>query len=175
MVRTNKVSEPPTILSPSPSLSLFTSIVVSFPGFTSQVAGSAGGSSGFLTKEPVERSEPLEREEAGPPCCLSTALPGCCCGWWWWRRPPASWIGPVAEFLNPAADGNKEEVEEVELGEREGRGSTGVAADEDIDGEARVSPPRAVTSSDDVDEMDVGVMPLPIDRLVPMVEIWSGD
>ena len=42
---TRRVSEPPTMLSPSPSLSLLISRTVSLPGLTSHVAGSAGGSS----------------------------------------------------------------------------------------------------------------------------------
>ena len=164
------------MLSPSPSLSLLTSMVVSLPGLTSHVAGSAGGSSG-LTEEP-ERSELLEREEAGPPCCLSTAFPGC---WlWWWcccplAGPPASWVGPAAFealLLNPAADGNKEEVEEVEVGDREGTGSTGVASDDDTDAdvETRMSAPKTTASSDDVDEMEVDGT---ADRLT--LATFSGD
>lgn len=42
---TKRVSEPPTILNPSPILSLFISIVDSVPGVMGAVAGSAGGSS----------------------------------------------------------------------------------------------------------------------------------
>ena len=129
------MSDPPTILRPSPSLSLLTSMVVSLPGFTSQMAGSGSGSSGALAKLPPR--EPLEWVD-GPPCCLSTALP-----WWWWcwwwtlvavatplkaaeeagTEPgrPAADVGVAAEV-----DGRKEE--EDEEADKEGKGSTGVAA-----------------------------------------------
>lgn len=35
--------------------------------------------------------------------------------------------------MNPAADGNKEEVEDVKVGDKEETGSIGVASDVDID------------------------------------------
>lgn len=69
---TSNVSEPPTMLRPSPSLSLFTSMVLSRPGAIAAVAGSAGGSSaslpdgegeipvavGFFTASPVKYCHP---------------------------------------------------------------------------------------------------------------------
>jgi hypothetical protein len=48
VILTNKVSEPPTMLRPSPILSLLISTVVSLPGVISQVVGSAGCSSGVV-------------------------------------------------------------------------------------------------------------------------------
>lgn len=42
---TNNVSDPPTMLRPSPILSLFISTVDSTPGFMGAVEGSTGGSS----------------------------------------------------------------------------------------------------------------------------------
>ncbi len=135
---TKRVSDPPTMLKPSPSLSLLTSMVVSLPGLTSQTVGSGSGSSGTLTTK-LPPTEDLECED-GPPCCRRTALP-------WW--PPA--LPPMATPLYPPppppeeagtepgvrpaavttagavreADGRKEE--EDEEAEREGKGSTGVA------------------------------------------------
>lgn len=132
---TKRVSDPPTMLKPSPSLSLLTSMVVSLPGLTSQMVGSGSGSSGTLAIKLPPR-EDLECED-GPPCCRRTALP-------WW--PPA--LPPMATPLYPPpppeeagtepgvrpaatagavreADGRKEE--EDEEAEREGKGSTGVA------------------------------------------------
>lgn len=44
-VVTRSVSDPPTMLSPRPILSLLISTIVSFPGMISHVAGSAAGSS----------------------------------------------------------------------------------------------------------------------------------
>lgn len=41
---TSKVSDPPTMLRPKPTLSLLISIVDSTPGFIGAVAGSGGGS-----------------------------------------------------------------------------------------------------------------------------------
>ena len=77
-----------------------------------------------------------------------------------------------ALLLNPAADGNKEEVEEVEVGDKEGTGSTGVASDDDIDAdvETRISAPKTAASSEDVDEMEVGGT---ADRLT--LATFSGD
>jgi len=44
IIITSKVSDPPTMLRPKPTLSLLISIVDSKPGFIGAVAGSGGGS-----------------------------------------------------------------------------------------------------------------------------------
>lgn len=157
------------MLSPSPSLSLLISMVVSLPGFTSHVAGSWGGSSTLGARLPP--TELLACVD-GPPCCLSTALPWCC--------PPA---GPVDALsfdwvdvacANDDVDDEEEEEEEEEDDDDEldsdGAGSTGVIVEADAAG---ASPLTAASS--DVAEMAPGTADSEADWLGECEATLSGD